>query len=274
MTRWKPMAATMLAFAILWGGAARADDEDCQPADMEHYVPGGDECLAIKTYLPADVGSAKRVVIVLHGDLSRGGPADYIFPLAERAAELGQIGIAMMRVGYSGDGRRSTGTPSRQENRNDMYTADEFDAAAEAAKALKAQYGVPEAVMIGHSGGAATTGVIVGRHPGLLQRVLLIACPCDIDKWRQLRGRNPWPRAESPDDYIDDILPGTVVRLLVGSRDNNTYPDLSEDYEEDARARGLDVRLYKVDGAGHNLNESMVGSDVFNEALTEIIAGE
>lgn len=271
MTRWTLAAAAVLLFVGV--GSSHADDSDCQPADMVDYVPSKDECLAIKTYLPADVGSAKRLVVVLHGDLSRGGPADYIFPLAERAAELGQIGIAMMRVGYSGGGRRSTGTPSRQENRSNLYTADEFDAVAEATAALKAHYGVSEVVMIGHSGGAATAGVILGRHPGLLQRALLISCPCNIDNWRRLRGRNPWPRAQSPDDYVDDIQPGTFIRLLVGSRDTNTYPTLSEDYVDDAVGRGLDAVLYTVSGAAHNMNERMTSSDVFQSAVAEIVTG-
>lgn len=271
MNRLLIIAAVILTAASV---SARAGDSDCQPADMVDYAPANEECMAIKTYLPADPGAARRLVVVLHGDLSRGGPADYIFPLAERAAELGQIGVAMMRVGYSGDGRRSTGTPSRQENRSNLYTADEFDAVAEATAALKAHYGVSEVVMIGHSGGAATAGVILGRHPGLLQRTLLIACPCDIANWRRLRGRNPWPRAESPDDYIDEIQPGTVVRLLVGSRDRNTFPVLSEDYVEDVTARGLDAALYTVADGEHNLNDRMTNSDTFGAAVTEIIAAE
>ncbi|MAL76549.1 MAG: hypothetical protein CMM62_16390, partial [Rhodospirillaceae bacterium] len=92
---------------------AQASDDDCRPADNQTYVQGGEECLAIQTYLPGTPAQTKTLVIVLHGDLSSGGPADYIFPVAETAAEMGAVGVAMMRIGYSGGGRSSTGRASR-----------------------------------------------------------------------------------------------------------------------------------------------------------------
>ena len=42
-----------------------------------------------KTYLPA-AGTSQTLVVVLHGDLSSGGPADYIFPVARNRQSSGR----------------------------------------------------------------------------------------------------------------------------------------------------------------------------------------
>jgi predicted esterase len=269
MTR---LSAVLAAVAlILLPGAAIAADSDCRPADMTNYVQGEDECLAIETFATP---GAKTLVIVLHGDLSRGGGADYIFDIAEDAKAMGATGVAMMRLGYSGGGKRSTGRASRDEwksNRDSVYTSDEMDAIADAARRLKAHHGAEEVVMIGHSGGAVMTGVILGRHPGLVQRALLLACPCDVPRWRQIRNRKPLGRAESPHEYIDDIPAGTLIRLVVGSGDTNTVPSLSRSYAEDAQARGLDAAYVKVDGAKHNFNAAMSGSEGWKAAFSEVV---
>lgn len=258
---------------LLAGQSVPAKSGDCQPADMVSYVGGDGECLAIQTFLPANAQEAKVLVVALHGDLSRGGGAEYFFPVAERAAEMGAVGVAMMRPGYSGDGRRSTGTASRDENRDQIYTPDEMDAIAEAVQSLKEHYGVEEVALIGHSGGAVMSGVILGRHPGLVQRALLLSCPCDIPTWRNLRGRQPLIRAESPHDYLDEISPGTVVRLVTGSRDTNTFPVLSRDYAKDAQNRGLDAVFIEVEGASHSFSSTLGDSEGFSRALEEIVTG-
>jgi pimeloyl-ACP methyl ester carboxylesterase len=265
----KPLSSVLVAAALLLlPQAGLAADSDCQPADLINYVTGEDECLAIETFATA---GARTLVIVLHGDLSRGGGADYIFQIAEGAQAMGATGVAMMRLGYSGGGKRSTGQASRDESRDSIYTADEMDAIADAARRLKAHHGAEEVVMIGHSGGAVMTGVILGRHPGLVQRALLLSCPCDVPTWRRIRGRKPFARAESPHEYIDDIPAGTLIRLVVGSGDSNTVPRLSRDYAEDAQARGLDATTTVVDGARHNFNGAMRDSDGWKAAFAEVV---
>ncbi|MDF1750237.1 MAG: hypothetical protein P1V34_15320 [Alphaproteobacteria bacterium] len=253
---------------------AWASDDDCQPADQVNYVQGADECLAIQTYLPSTSSGNKTLVIVLHGDLSSGGPADYIFPIAKTASDLGAVGIAMMRIGYSGGGRSSTGIASRSENRSQIYTSDEMDAIADATTRLKAHYDADTVVMIGHSGGAVMTGVILGRHPGLVQRALLLSCPCDVPTWRQINNRKPLSRAENPLDYIDRIPAGTMIRLVTGSRDTNTWSRLSRDYAADASARGIDATFVEVSGAQHNLTAEMADSAEFKDAVRQVITGQ
>lgn len=267
------LAACALAAMVALPRAGFAADSDCAPADLMNYVQGEDECLAIESFVTP---GAKTLVVVLHGDLSRGGGADYTFEIAKNAQDMGATGVAMMRLGYSGGGKRSTGRSSRDEwksSRDSVYTSDEMDAVADATRRLKEHHGAEEVVMIGHSGGAVMTGVILGRHPGLVQRAILLSCPCDVPKWRQIRNRKPLGRAESPHEYIDQIPAGTMIRLVVGSSDTNTVPSLSRAYAEDAQARGLDVVYVKVDGAKHNFNSAMKNSDGWKSAFRDVVGG-
>jgi len=268
----KVFGATLVALTLgFWGSTATAADSDCEPADMTNYVSGEDECLAIATF---ETSGADTLVIVLHGDLSSGGDADYIFSVAEAAQEMGATGVAMMRLGYRGDGRRSTGRASRDENRDLIYTSDEMDAIADATRRLAEHHGASQVVMIGHSGGAVMTGVILGRHPGIVDRALLLSCPCHVPDWRRSRGRNPFRNAESPHEYIDAIPAGTMIRLVVGSGDTNTRVFLSEEYAEEATARGLDALAIVVDGARHSFNSDMYDSAGWNTALRNVVLGE
>lgn len=272
---------TLLLFAA--GFPAAAGDDDCRTADHLTYISGESECLAIRTYPPQSGGTdntgadgqsvGKTLVVVLHGDLSRGGPADYIFPIAEQAAAAGSIGVAMMRPGYSGGGRSSTGTASRNERRAQIYTADEMDEIAAAVQNLKTFYGASSVVMIGHSGGAVMTGVILGRHPGLVQRALLLSCPCDIPTWRRMRNRKPLPNAENPIEYVDRIPAGTVIRLLTGSNDSNTRPSLAAAYADKARDAGLDTVAVEIPGASHSINATVIDSPEFTTAFSALVTG-
>ena len=70
----------------------------CQ-GDNKNYVRGNDLCLAIETYKGSKVGNDTTVVVTLHGDVSSGGPADYLNRALERFIVLlpnqNVVGIAM-----------------------------------------------------------------------------------------------------------------------------------------------------------------------------------
>ena len=121
------------------------------------------------------------------------------------------------------------------------------------------QIGTSRIVGVGHSGGAAQLGGGLGLAPGLVQRAVLVSCPCDIATWRKLRGRSAWSKsqAESPHLQIPRIAKGTRIALVVGAKDDNTFPQLSEAYAAAAKARGLSATLVQVPGAKHNLNAAL-----------------
>ena len=92
-----------------------------------------------------------------------------------------------------------------------------------------------------------------------MQRAVLVSCPCDIGTWRKQRGRSAWNQSEaqSPHLQVPKIAKGTRISLVVGAKDDNTFPQLSEAYVAAAKARGLPATLVQVPGAKHNMNAAL-----------------
>lgn len=267
---WALCLATGLYFATSFGMVASVAAETCETPDNVTKVSGSAECLAIKTYMPET--SVGTLVIVLHGDLSSGGPADYIFKVARSAAEFGAIGVAMMRPGYTGDGRKSSGVATRNQNRSDMYRGAEIDSMATAVVALKKHHGATRVVMVGHSGGAAIAGVMLGRSAPLVDAVLLVSCPCDVKRWREERRRKPFENAESPIHYLSSVPKTATIYALTGDGDSNTFPRLGRDYVAAAKALGLDATFVKVPDAGHGFGRLSRQPAIF-DALKKVVSG-
>jgi pimeloyl-ACP methyl ester carboxylesterase len=140
---------------------------------------------------------------------------------------------------------------------------------AGAVTALKKFHGAAKVVLVGHSGGAAISGVILGRFPGLADAALLAACPCNVPEWRIMRrGKNNWTSSQSPHEFIDAIPAASRVIAVTGSRDNNTFPKIAVQYVESLQKRGIDARYVEVEGASHN---SVTQSDAFHAAIAELL---
>jgi pimeloyl-ACP methyl ester carboxylesterase len=190
----------------------------------------------------------------LHGDVSSGGPANYHFAFAQKLLDAPDaqnlVAVAMVRPGYpDGAGNTSTG----DDRRYDHYTPENIDAVADAVRHLKEHYQASRVVLVGHSGGAAISAVILGRHPGLAAAAVLVSCPCVISTWRAQRPRkSAWLHSESPHDWAKKVPEGSRVVALTGTDDTNTKPALAEEYVELLRKRGIDARFIVVPRASHN----------------------
>ncbi len=251
----RQLVTCALVFIVL-GNSALASS--CKAEDFENFVSGKDQCLVMNKF-GQDTG---RVMLIwLHGDLSSGGHASYHFPLAktfkDENPDLDVLSIALVRPGYSdGQGRSST-VHWLNSGRRDHYTRANVAEVAAAIERLKKHYKPSEIVLIGHSGGAATTAVILGMFPGLVSRALLVACPCDLVAWRV--GATPWAASENPTKWAQHILPSTVVHAITGERDTNTFPALGKDYVEKLKKSGVKADFFLIENAGHN--------SVFNEKI-------
>jgi pimeloyl-ACP methyl ester carboxylesterase len=243
----------MLLLAGLLALLATADGAVAQPVpgctgDAAHWVKGGrDTCIVLRGYGPA---RAQVLIVMLHGDVSGGGPARYHFPWAERmAAEVaGAASFALVRPGYEDADRNVSGGSNN--NRNDHYTAANMEIMAGAIAALRQRTGARLVLAVGHSGGAATVANILALHPGTIDRAILLSCPCDLVRWRV--GRRPWTLSVSPIDGADRVPAGTRLVALTGADDDNTRPELAERYVARLFARGVQARAVTVPGAGHN----------------------
>lgn len=263
------------ALTATWPATARAESDDerkqaCASPDMLTRVMGKDLCLAIRTYGADAAGPSPTLVVVLHGDMSSGGAPEYHMAIAKRLAKAGVVAVGLIRPGYIGkDERASEGSPRHF----DHYTPENVDAVADAVAKLKAHHKARTAVLIGHSGGAATAGVIIGRHPDVADRALLISCPCDIARWRELRRRSAWYDSLSPHDYAGKVSTIAKVIVITGDRDDNTDVELGRDYVVKLKERGVAARFVAIPGAGHNINKKMYETAEYAAALKDIVAG-
>jgi len=195
-------------------------------------------------------GGTKNIVVIIHGD---GGPGRYdSFAGALASRYKNSTIITLLRPGYKQGKLRSKGTGGYSVG--DQYTKKNNRLVAEALQAIKGNLKARKLIVIGHSGGAAQLGTIIGRFPGIVDTALLVSCPCDVPNWRiSRRGKNKWLKSQSPDKFISGIPLSTKVYVVIGERDANTRFRFSKKYVEKSAALGKsNVVLTPIPGGTHS----------------------
>jgi len=259
-------AAALLATCL--SGAPAAVAAPCDDPDDPARVTGGAECLVVHTYGNAGSG-APTLVVFIHGDGTRGGASDYLGGIAKAVAGDGVVSVVLIRPGYF-DANRTTSTGLSYRREGDGYRPHVVDAVAGAVGALKARHGAGRVVLVGHSGGAAIAGVILGRHAGLADGAVLVACPCDVTRWRQMRGKRAWPNSLSPYAFAEAVPAGAPVIAVTGAADTHTRAELARDYVSVLMERGIEASFVEAADTGHS---RMVRTDAFGDAVRRVTAG-
>ena len=142
-------APAALALVLSCSANAQLFSHACPDADNLHRVDGKLECLAMKRFGEPETGSAKTLLVFLHGDTSTGGPSSYLYPLAQKYVSSSVISVALIRPGYfDADHNESTGDTL---GRRDNVTEHNVEAVANALQALRVHYRVSKLVVVGHS---------------------------------------------------------------------------------------------------------------------------
>ena len=240
----------LFALLLTCATAARAD---CPPgASIADWVFGGKLCQAVTTFGAETAGPSPVLIVVVHGDISDGGRATYHVAFAKTLAGPGRVVVALTRPGYTDDrGRTSEGNTYR---RRDNYSRDNIAAVGGAIAALRNHYRPRRVIYVGHSGGAAIGGVLIGRTPRLIDAAVLVSCPCDIARWLHERRKPPWRASLSPSVYAARVPRDMRVAVIAGATDANTFPAQAEDYARNLMRRGVDARFVLVEGGGHGLS--------------------
>ena len=257
---------TLIALSLLLTSLA-ANAEPCPDDNDGTRVTGVSQCLLTHHFGPP---AAEHLLVWLHGDVSSGGAAKYHLPVAKRTTEALAAGtvnsVALIRPGYPDGSGESSSVDPRHDGRSDHYTRENVSEVAAAIRNLKKRYQSKRVTVIGHSGGAATTAIILGMEPGLVDSAVLVSCPCDLVAWRA--NRKAWSRSENPMVWMETTGPATRVIALTGSRDDNTVPDIAKRYVEALIERGIRARFAEIPNASHN--EAFKASEVM-EAITELL---
>jgi pimeloyl-ACP methyl ester carboxylesterase len=228
------------------------------PGGTEVVVQGGEYRIHTEAFAASQVSETPTLVVVLHGDAPRRKP-DYHYRfaalIAERNADV--VAVGLLRPGYTDPaGKHSDGV--RGLTTGDNYNAINTDSIAAAIGELKRRWRARRVVLVGHSGGAALTANILGRHPAAVDAGVLVSCPCDVVKWRahmyEMQGWSGWLEkinTVSPIDVMPGITNHVPVRMLVGTRDDVTPPSLSVEYEAAAKSLGKNLTLRQLEGVDH-----------------------
>ena len=250
------LVATGLALLIVAPSCA-GGPTPIDTAGTARWVTVGEQRIKTRVHASRDVGEGSTLVVVVGGD--GGGRAPYAFSRRAAAAIDNVVVAAVVRPGYTDEvGDRSDG--ERGLRVGDNYTAEVVDVIAEVISDLKASFGASRVVVVGHSGGAAITAALLGRHPAAIDGALLVSCPCDVAAWRRhmhsVRGRDVWlgpVDAVSPITVAEYVSRSVRVRMIVGSDDQTTPEELTVEYAEALQARTVDVAVTIAPGLGHNI---------------------
>ena len=230
-------------------------------------VTGKDECLVIHTFVKNSETKIKNLVIFIHGDQSDNGPVSGMINNAQGTpVPNGTVKVAILRPGYFDKaGNKSTGNDC---GRRDCYTVTNLDEMTAAVQSLKNHYKPSKTILIGHSGGAATSGVMIGRTPGIAEGAILLACPCNISQWRFMQGRSGSYNSLSPSDFIKNIPKTTKVFAITGASDTNTQDVLARDYVKSLTDLNIYAQYKSLPNVDHNkANEIYVIEEALNELL-------
>ena len=266
------LLATVIALAALVpisSTGARACSND-----MKERVRGGEGCFAIDIVGSSEIRPGAPLVVAIHGDgeIAREGRYRRGYRhLFRNLRDQGINAIAIARPHFSVLTGRTTGIWGNYGR--DAYTGEIVDGLAAALKALKAHYRPSRLILVGHSGGAMISGILLGRHAALAEGAVLVAWGCDTYTWRQWRiesagRRGQWTQSLSARDHIPEIPVGSAkVVAVTGDRDNNTLPRFGKECIDQMKARGIDARFERVEDRGHS---SILASYAVIHAVMEV----
>ena len=219
-----------------------------------------------KVYKSGLLDDPVTLVVALHGDAPNGPPSIHdVFAQSVAEQVDSTVAVGVLRPGYfDGAGDQSEGERGRATG--DNYTAVVVDAIVQLVGELKQMYTPTRVVFVGHSGGAAIIGNILGRWPSAADAALLVACPCNVPVWRRHMMKSYlWPYGPlalifslptdslSPLDLAGRVSTDVSVRMLVGDQDTVAPVRFSEEYAEAIRRRGANVQLRVVPGLEHDM---------------------
>jgi pimeloyl-ACP methyl ester carboxylesterase len=266
---WIVAAIAVRGTFVAFRPATDAGGEAVQAGAEGHRVVG-------RVYVKGAADAAAPLVVVLHGDAPFRHPG-YQYGFADDVANAasGTRVVGLMRPGYADPyGARSDGDRGFASGEN--YTGDVTHDLATAIRELQRRWRAPSVVLVGHSGGSAIAANIAALEPGLVRRVFIVSCPCDVPDFRRhmaaMQLSPMWlmpSKSLSPIETLDRMDPVTVVTVFAGAEDPVTLPRYADAYVEKARLRGIKADLVTVPGKGHEILD-----DPAVEAAVEAAARE
>jgi predicted esterase len=159
----------ILVFVLLYTSISifknRHRNSEIHHADDLSWVQTSKGFLHIQTYKNITSIDSINLFVIIHGDAPFEKP-DYQYRMAQKIASdnRNSVAVGILRPGYT-DPANNTSNGIKGFTTGDNYTLEVIQAIAETIELLKNKYKPAKIILIGHSGGAAIAGDIIGMRP-------------------------------------------------------------------------------------------------------------
>lgn len=240
-------------------------------------ISANGECLALQTYYGKTLPKPHPILIIfIHGDgIPGGGPSDYLKMQATKFSRPNIVPVVLIRPGYYDSyGHYSTGRGYGFACKGypcDGYRPHVVNTLASAIRNLKKFYHPKCTILVGHSGGAIMSGIILGKYPHLANGAVLASVTYSVKQWsKSHKGWGVWNKSFSPNEYVGDIPKNDFIYIVSGTKDTDTWPRMARKYYRALKKRGVDAHFISVPGGTHN-SVVLSNSSLFDEAINKSI---
>jgi predicted esterase len=246
---------------VLTSYNAKSQNNNCEGKDTINYIKTQNGCLFVKVFKSDSITLKPNLLIVIHGDASF-NPPTYQYKLSQKISDQvkNTIVISVLRPGYKdNEGNKSDG--KRGLTTGDNYTQEVISSLTEVIKELKIRFKPSKTIIVGHSGGAAISADIVSLTPNLIDKTILVSCPCDVAAFRKsMAAKQPFYRAWrdstksiSPTDIIKNLNQNNDIILLHGQNDDIVPFEIAENYFKKLKNSKIKVQLIPIANSGHEI---------------------
>lgn len=246
---------------VLTSCNAKSQNNNCVGKDTLNYIKTQNGCLFVKVFKSDSITLKPKLLIVIHGDAPF-NPPTYQYKLSQKISDQvkNTIVISVLRPGYKdNDGNKSDG--KRGLTTGDNYTQEVISSLTEVIKELKIRFKPSKTIIVGHSGGAAISADIVSLTPTLIDKTILVSCPCDVEAFRKsMAAKQPFYRAWrdstksiSPTNIIKNLNQNNDITLLHGQNDDIVPFEIAENYFTKLKNSKIKVQLIPIANSGHEI---------------------
>ena len=241
--------------------AKNISHQECQNL-KGNYIWSGGECIEYASFL----GEAKdKLIVTIHGAWKEGADTLSRYKLfAENLnMETDLTTVAVALPGYSGSSTNKIQALTHNKNAIHMASTKEYiEFLATLLKDLKEKFNAKELTVVAHSAGALASATLLGYRPNLIQNALLAGGRYDIHKVDKDKN------LISAVDVIDKIPKEIKIVLVTGTKDSISKPEVTKEFYNIAKSKGLNVSLIEIKGATH-LDLDMQEQSI--EAIKEMV---
>ena len=245
--------------------------KNCYKEDYVNFVSDIIGCVAVNFHLEksatTNLTNKEKLIVFIHGD-KLDSKNIYFEKFASKFISKNSIVVSITRPGWTNIKNHKSGGKKNISNGDNYVPKQDVDPIYRVIKKLKKKYKTKDTIVIGHSGGAAITGILFGRFKKLIDSAILISCPCIVPAWRKnyfnavLKNSRekiciPKFKSHSPHEYIKKINPKLNIYIFVGTQDKNTLPIFSIKYHELLIKNQKKSELFLMDGGHMNILDNL-----------------